>query len=283
MTDTRDLPPGAVVGAGDIVEAAGHPVGGGVIKDHYDPRLTNEDLAPAGQADLVDVQHLRVLDVRRAQRRRLRHRGQPVRTRPGQLAGTDRAAGRHRHRLLPVQPGRQAQPAGRCAVSGGVPQLVRRARRQHPGHHPRPDRGGVVRHSDLPGLGGARRGAAQAVPRLGSLRRRRSVRLHGPVAARLGQLHAAVDPSGRRVLARHGVDPQVHRLLRTRRLRRDVHPVRLPAVEVRLARQPEPRRREAGQHPGHHARRDRAGGVLLLRPDAELRRLRALRQELRRR
>src|SRR6478735_3048552 len=46
MTDTRDLPPSAVVGAGDIVEAAGHPVGGGLIKEHYDPRLTNEDLAP---------------------------------------------------------------------------------------------------------------------------------------------------------------------------------------------------------------------------------------------
>ena len=46
MTDTRDLPPSAVIGAGDVVEAAGHPVGGGLIKDHYDPRLTNEDLAP---------------------------------------------------------------------------------------------------------------------------------------------------------------------------------------------------------------------------------------------
>ena len=46
MTDTRDLPPSAVVGAGDIVEAAGHPVGAGVIKPGYAPRLTNEDLAP---------------------------------------------------------------------------------------------------------------------------------------------------------------------------------------------------------------------------------------------
>lgn len=43
------MPPGAVVGAGDIVEAAGHPVGGGVIKPEYDPRLTNEDLAPLGK------------------------------------------------------------------------------------------------------------------------------------------------------------------------------------------------------------------------------------------
>ncbi|MGE0217363.1 NCS1 family nucleobase:cation symporter-1 [Mycolicibacterium sp.] len=49
MTDTRDLPPGAEVGANDLVEAAGHPVGGGVIKPGYDPRLTNEDLAPLGK------------------------------------------------------------------------------------------------------------------------------------------------------------------------------------------------------------------------------------------
>lgn len=53
MTDTlvpkEIMPPGAVVGAGDIVEAAGHPVGGGVIKPEYDPRLTNEDLAPLGK------------------------------------------------------------------------------------------------------------------------------------------------------------------------------------------------------------------------------------------
>lgn len=49
MTDTQDLPPGAVVGANDIVEASGHPVGGGIIKSTYDPRLTNEDLAPLGK------------------------------------------------------------------------------------------------------------------------------------------------------------------------------------------------------------------------------------------
>ena len=42
----KELPPSAVVGAGDLVEAAGHPVGGGLIKPGYDPRLTNEDLAP---------------------------------------------------------------------------------------------------------------------------------------------------------------------------------------------------------------------------------------------
>ena len=42
----KPLPPGAVVAAGDLVEAAGHPVGSGDIKPGYDPRLTNEDLAP---------------------------------------------------------------------------------------------------------------------------------------------------------------------------------------------------------------------------------------------
>jgi nucleobase:cation symporter-1, NCS1 family len=42
MTDTRDFPPGAE----DLVEAAGHPVGAGLIKPGYDDRLTNEDLAP---------------------------------------------------------------------------------------------------------------------------------------------------------------------------------------------------------------------------------------------
>src|SRR5258705_3751191 len=37
----KQLPLGAV----DIVEAAGRPVGGGLIKPGYDPRLANEDLA----------------------------------------------------------------------------------------------------------------------------------------------------------------------------------------------------------------------------------------------
>jgi NCS1 family nucleobase:cation symporter-1 len=49
-TETRDAAPPVIVKQGglhgDLVEAAGHPVGGGLIKDSYDPRLTNEDLAP---------------------------------------------------------------------------------------------------------------------------------------------------------------------------------------------------------------------------------------------
>ncbi len=43
---SKPLSPGAVVAAKDLVEAAGHPVGSGEIKPGYDPRLTNEDLAP---------------------------------------------------------------------------------------------------------------------------------------------------------------------------------------------------------------------------------------------
>jgi NCS1 family nucleobase:cation symporter-1 len=49
MTEVKEPPASAVIAVGDIVEAAGHPVGGGVIKDGYDPQLTNEDLAPLGK------------------------------------------------------------------------------------------------------------------------------------------------------------------------------------------------------------------------------------------
>lgn len=49
MTNVKEPPPSAVIAVGDMVEAAGHPVGSGVIKDDYDPQLTNEDLAPLGK------------------------------------------------------------------------------------------------------------------------------------------------------------------------------------------------------------------------------------------
>ncbi|WP_084816079.1 NCS1 family nucleobase:cation symporter-1 [Frondihabitans sp. Leaf304] len=35
-----------LTGPHDVVEAAGHPAGSGLVKPEYDPRLTNEDLAP---------------------------------------------------------------------------------------------------------------------------------------------------------------------------------------------------------------------------------------------
>ena len=44
MTDTDDQ--ATAVGHGDLVEAAGFPPGQGVVRREYDPRLTNEDLAP---------------------------------------------------------------------------------------------------------------------------------------------------------------------------------------------------------------------------------------------
>lgn len=41
---TGTQPP--LTGPHDVVEAAGHPAGSGLVKPEYDPRLTNEDLAP---------------------------------------------------------------------------------------------------------------------------------------------------------------------------------------------------------------------------------------------
>jgi NCS1 family nucleobase:cation symporter-1 len=45
----RVLPAGVSAGHDDLVEAAGQPIGAGLIKASYDPRLTNEDLAPLRQ------------------------------------------------------------------------------------------------------------------------------------------------------------------------------------------------------------------------------------------
>ena len=60
-----------------------------------------------------------------------------------------------------AEPGRGT----RGALSGGLPALVRRLRRQHRRHHPRPDRGRLVRHPDLCRLEGAdRRGAQVLLP-----------------------------------------------------------------------------------------------------------------------
>ena len=46
FTVPKQKGPEVRVSYGDLVEASGQPTGSGVIKDSYDPRLTNEDLAP---------------------------------------------------------------------------------------------------------------------------------------------------------------------------------------------------------------------------------------------
>lgn len=46
FTATSGFPPGVTAGNADLVEAAGQPIGSGLIKPGYDPRLANEDLAP---------------------------------------------------------------------------------------------------------------------------------------------------------------------------------------------------------------------------------------------
>jgi len=231
MTDTRDLPPGARVGAADTVEASGHPVGGGVIKPDYDLRLTNEDLA-----------------------RLASNPGRRTTSSPSGCPTYTASAVTSRQAAC----SRSAWPAGRCSsrcwwaitIVYFLCNLVAKPSQQAGVPYP------VVCRSPFGVLGAnipaiirgliavAWYGIQTYLARPhwtsccssssgpGALRRCRPVRVHGLVTAGLGQLHPAMDPSGRGVLARHGVDPQVHRLLRTRRLRRHVHPVRLPAVEV---------------------------------------------------
>ena len=195
MTDTAapesstSPPPDAKIGVGDLVEAAGHPVGGGVIKPGYDPRLTNEDLAPLGKQSWgsYNIFAFWMSDVHSV--------GGYV------TAGSLFALGLASWQvlvalligitivLLLLQPGRQAQPADRGALPGHLPHRVRRARRQHPGHHPRPHRGRVVRHPDLSRVGGTGHRADQAVSRA-SRRTRTSTDygFAGLSAARLVQL-----------------------------------------------------------------------------------------------
>ena len=55
---------------------------------------------------------------------------------------------------------------------GHLPLLVRRARRQHPGHHPRADRRGLVWHPDVPGVGRAHDPGALLLSEPGAVCRR---------------------------------------------------------------------------------------------------------------
>ena len=128
MTDTAapesstSLPPDAKIGVGDLVEAAGHPVGGGVIKPGYDPRLTNEDLAPLGKQtwSSYNIFAFWMSDVHSV--------GGYVTA--GSLFALGLASWQVLiallvgiiDRLLLLQPGRQAEPGDRGALPGHLPQ-----------------------------------------------------------------------------------------------------------------------------------------------------------------
>ncbi len=114
MTDTMKSVTPDLGTAALAPDEGAHP-GGALIKPGYSPRLTNEDLAPLKKQTWKSYNFFAFWMSRRAQRRRVRHRGQSVRARAGRLAGADRAAGRHHHRLLPLQPGGPAQPGHRDA------------------------------------------------------------------------------------------------------------------------------------------------------------------------
>ena len=266
---------------------AGHgAAGAGLIKPGYDPRLTNEDLAPLKKQTWTsyNIFAFWMSDVHSV--------GGYITA--GSLFALGLASWQVliallvgiTHRLLPVQPGGQAQPGHRRALPGGLPGLLRRARRQHPGHHPRPDRGGLVRHPDLPGLGRwsscwrSSCGPAWRPTPTSSSTASPGCRCWAGSRFMLMWIAA-----GARVLARHGVDPQVHRLLRPRRLRRDVRAVRLPGVEAGWANidlnLAEVSITEAGPSLPVMLAAIALVVSLLLRADAELRRLRPLRQELR--
>ena len=221
------------------------------------------------------VQHLRLLDVRRAQRRRLRVRGQPLRAGHRGLAGAGGARGGHRGRQHPVQSGREALPDGGRPLPGDDPGLLRRQGSQHPGDHPRRDRGRLVRHPDLSRLSRFRAPGAEVLARTRTLGRCRTAWFPRPVRARLGGFHPDVDPAGVRVLERHGNHPEVHRLLRSRSVCRHDRAGGLPGRRGRLGQResrPVGRRRALRLVVVHDDdQRDRTRDLLFLRSDAQLR------------
>ena len=159
------------------------------------------------------------MDGRRPQRRRLPVRGEPVCPGPRRLAGADLPDRRHRHRHVPDQLGGAAGRRSRRALPGGLPPLLRRLRRQHRRHHPRPDRDRLVRHPDLRRLEGADHRRAQVLPGIRGLR---AHALPGPVLSRLVRLPDHVDRPVPGVLPGHEGDHRVHRLGRPGRLLRHV-------------------------------------------------------------
>ncbi len=230
------LPPGAVVGAGDLIEAAGHPVGGGVIKPGYDPRLTNEDLAPLGKQTWgsYNIFAFWMSDVHSV--------GGYV------TAGSLFALGLASWQVLVSLLVGIAIVYFFCNLvakpsqAAGVPYPVvcRSAFGVLGANIP-----AIIRGLIAVAWYGIQTFLASAALDMVLLKLfpgstpYADVDDYGFLGLSLlgwGSFTAAVGAAGVCVLARHGVDPQVHRLLRSRRLCRDVHALRLPDLQGRLGR-----------------------------------------------
>ena len=170
-----------------------------MIKPGYDPRLTNEDLAPLGKQTWTsyNIFAFWMSDVHSV--------GGYVTA--GSLFALGLASWQVLiallvgiiDRLLPLQPGRQAQPAGRRAVPGDLPQ-----RRSACSGANIP---AIIRGLIAVAWYGIQTYLASAAldivllklfPGLAPYADVDAVRLRRPVAARLGQLHAAVGRCRRR-------------------------------------------------------------------------------------
>ena len=104
---------------------------------------------PEGQAHLDRLLDLRDVDVRRAQRRRLHLRREPLSLRADRLAGAAGDGDRHPDRLLPDEPDRPAVDPRGHPVPGDGPHLARGDGRQPRRHGPRRGRHRLVRRADL--------------------------------------------------------------------------------------------------------------------------------------
>ena len=245
------------------------------IAQRLQPAPVQPGLGPAA-AKVELVQHLRFLDERRAQRRRLCIRCQPLRPGPRKLAGADRLARRYLHRASDRQPCGQAEPASRCALSCDLSPGIWRVWREHSCGDSRLDRGGLVRDSDVPGFKCLDHRGAALLPTDGGVR---GAAFCGFVLPWLVWFPQPVAVASGGVLGRHGIHPAFYRLGRAGGLRGDVRPGGLDRVEGGLVEhQLYPGGKIAvglaGLRPGD--RGDGVGGVVLLRADPELRRLQPL-------
>ncbi|MNL12790.1 hypothetical protein D3C87_1336670 [compost metagenome] len=217
------------------------------------------------------VQHLCVLDERRAQRWRLCVCGQPVCAGAGQLAGVDRVARRYLYRSVDRQSGGPTQPASGSALSGDLSIGFRRVRGEYSGGYSRVDCRGLVRHSDVPGVQCADYRGVALLPFDGCLRR---TALRRFVLPRLVRIPQPLVCSGAGVLGRDGVDPSLHRLGRAGGVRGHVHAGGVDCLAGRLEQHQFHPRGKIPVRLGSLRTSDRGhglGGVVLLRSDPEFR------------